>query len=140
MSKKKRELDLLTQATEGLKEHIHAHSNESAGVPQTWGKPKIKDLQLEDCRHLIEQVILFLKGDVVVNGGVNLKSSGELNINMKLKGETIVITFNDPEPRVAVSYIINFESKIPEINANVEEVNIDLKGILIPNPKFKVVS
>lgn len=137
MSKKR---GIAEQLAEGIKEHIHRHSSEKEGVPQVWGKPKMKDLQLEDCKAFIQQCIDFLEGCTKITEGVSLKSEHKLVISVELDKKTIVISFADPAPSASVSYIINFDSKIPEIRANTEEVIVNLAGLLTPNPHFKVVS
>lgn len=136
--KNKNDISISEQIIEGIKEHIHTNAGTENGVPQMWGKPKFKDLQLEDCKESIQKFIDFLKDFTEVTSGVKLKSGHELNINVKLNGDDVIVTFNEPTPFAEVHYIINLTSKILNIRANTQEVEIELNGF--PNPKFKVVS
>lgn len=136
--KNKNDISISEQIIEGIKEHIHTNAGTENGVPQMWGKPKFKDLQLEDCKESIQKFIDFLKDFTEVTSGVKLKSGHELNINVKLNGDDVIVTFNEPTPFAEVHYIINLTSKILNIRANTQEVEIELNGF--PKPKFKVVS
>ena len=59
--KNKNDISISEQIIEGIKEHIHTNAGTENGVPQMWGKPKFKDLQLEDCKESIQKFIDFLK-------------------------------------------------------------------------------
>lgn len=130
--------NIFAQLINGFKDHVHQNSDTNNGTPQLWGKPKFKNLQLEDTKETIQKAIDFLKDFVEVQSGVKLKSGHELNINIKLNNDDIIITFNEPTPLAEVHYIINLSSKILNIRANVNEVEIELNGF--PNPKFEVIS
>lgn len=130
MGKKNKENQLVIQA----KEYLTAVSKHKEKEVLS----KLPNLKLENIKDAIEKLASFLNGVLELEGGMKLKSGKELNLSVKLDGDNIIITFLDPVPSVEYHYIITLSSKVLNIKANTNQVEIELNGF--PNPKFKVIS
>lgn len=101
-------------------------------------KTKKKDNEVENIQKHIENVISLLRNYIEFDNGFKIRSKGELNINLKLDGNKLMITFLDPKPTLEKKVLITLSRTINGFNCTTDEIEVDLSGF--PNQILKVIS
>ena len=95
--------------------------------------------QLTGLKPTLEKIRTLLGGRLDVQDGVALETADNtLKLQLRLVGNVIQITFQEPKPNVDLRYIIRLQRPVDGIRIFEDKLEVDIPGL--PNPTFDIVS
>jgi len=114
-----------------MTEHITAEAAVSAAFT--------KGPALTGLKPTLEKLRTLLGGRLDVQSGVAIESrDNTLNLQLRLVGNVMQITFIDPKPKVDIQYIIRLARDLDGVRIYENYLEVDLPGL--PNPTFDIES
>lgn len=95
--------------------------------------------KLTGLKPTLEKLLTLLGGRLDVQDGVSLETADNtLNLQLRLVGNVIQVTFSSPKPQVDLRYIVRLKRDVDGIRIFDDRLEIDIPGL--PNPTFPIES